>query len=101
MAAQVGLALENAELSRRTREKLEETERLLSVGRAMSSTLELMPMLRHFLRQVTHTIDADSVGVWLADSAGSALEAFAGYHVPPEVVTRLRGYRLDLRESPL
>ena len=41
VAAQVGLAMENAELSRQTAGKLQETETLLSVSRTLSSTLDL------------------------------------------------------------
>src|SRR5262249_47600959 len=86
VAAQVGLALENAELARQTGEKLRETETLLSVSRALSSTLELDALLRHLLRQVTRTIEADTVGVWLVDPATGALEAHTGYRVPPDVL---------------
>ncbi|MGH7268320.1 MAG: GAF domain-containing protein, partial [Candidatus Rokuibacteriota bacterium] len=101
IAAQVGLALENAELVRQTREKLRETETLLSVSRALSSTLDLQPLLRHFLRQVARTIEADSVGVWLVDPVSGHLEPFAGYRVPRAALEAMRGYRIDPAESPL
>ena len=101
VASQVGLAVENAELGRQTAEKLEEMERLLDVGRALSSTIELGPLLRTFLRQVTRTTGADSTGVWLADSATGELEPFAGYRVPPAVLRRVREHRIDPRRHPL
>ena len=41
IAAQVGLAMENVELARQTQIKLAETETLLSVSRAVSSTLDV------------------------------------------------------------
>ena len=69
VASQVALAAENAELARQTAEKLDEMERLLSVSRALSSTIELGPLLRTLLQQVTRTAGADSAGVWLADPA--------------------------------
>jgi signal transduction histidine kinase len=93
--------MENADLARLTVEKLSEMERLLSVSRALSSTIELGPLLRALLRQVTRTTGADSAGVWLADSATGTLEPFAGYHVPAEALQRLRGYRIDPGRSPL
>ena len=101
VASQVGLAVENAELARQTAEKLDEMERLLNVSRALSSTIELGPLLRTLLRQVTRTTGADTAGVWLADAATGALEPFAGYHVPPDILERLRGFRIDPARSPL
>jgi signal transduction histidine kinase/ActR/RegA family two-component response regulator len=101
VASQVGLAVENAELARLTAAKLDGMERLLSVSRALSSTIELGPLLRTLLRQVTRTTNADSAGVWLADAATGELEPFAGYHVPPDALERLRRFRIDPARSPL
>ncbi|MGH7358824.1 MAG: GAF domain-containing protein, partial [Candidatus Rokuibacteriota bacterium] len=101
VASQVGLAMENAELARQTAQKLDEMERLLSVSRALSSTMELGPLLRTLLRQVTRTTGADTSGVWLADSATGALEPFAGYHVPPDILARLGQFRIDPTRSPV
>jgi GAF domain-containing protein/CheY-like chemotaxis protein len=99
VAAQVGLALENADLARQTRQKLSETETLLSVSHAVSSTLDLHPLLRHFLRHVARTIGADSVGVWLLDPVTGKIEPFAGYRVPAELLGPVRTYRIDPAES--
>ena len=101
VASQVALAVENAELARQTAEKLDEMERLLSVSRALSSTIELGPLLRTLLQQVTRTAGADSAGVWLADPATGELEPFAGYHVTPALVEQLRGFRIVPERSPL
>ncbi|HEV8676520.1 MAG TPA: GAF domain-containing protein [Methylomirabilota bacterium] len=100
IASQVGLALENADLLRQTGEKLQEAETLLSVSRGLSSTLDLQSLLRHFLRHVARTIEADSVGVWLVDPASGHLEPVAGYRVPPETVKAAGTYRIDPAESP-
>ncbi|MFQ5828022.1 MAG: GAF domain-containing protein [Candidatus Methylomirabilia bacterium] len=100
VASQVGLALGNAELVRQTEEKLRETETLLSVSRALSSTLDLHPLIRHLLRQVAATIEADSVGVWLVHQETRQLHPFAGYHVPPRLLDSLRNTRITLGESP-
>jgi signal transduction histidine kinase/ActR/RegA family two-component response regulator len=101
VASQVGLAVENADLARQTAEKLDEMERLLSISRALSSTIELGPLLRTLLRQVTRTTGGDSAGVWLVDAVTGELEPFAGYHVPPDVLERVRRFRFDPSRSPL
>jgi signal transduction histidine kinase/CheY-like chemotaxis protein len=93
VAAQVGLAMDNVELVRATQMKLEETKTLLSVSQAVSSTLQLGALLRHFLRQVARTVGADTVGAWLLTQDGQWLEPVAGYRVPPayrEAYRRLR-----------
>ncbi|OGL05537.1 MAG: hypothetical protein A3I03_12050, partial [Candidatus Rokubacteria bacterium RIFCSPLOWO2_02_FULL_68_19] len=95
VASQVGLALENADLARQTEEKLRETETLLSVSRALSSTLDLHPLLRHFLRQVARTIDCDSVGVWMVNPANGRLEPVVGYRVPPHLLDTIRKAQID------
>jgi signal transduction histidine kinase len=101
VASQVALAVENDELARQTAEKLDEMERLLGLSRALSSTIELGPLMRTLLQQVTRTAGADSAGMWLADPASGELEPFAGYHVPPVVLQRLREHRIDPSRSPL
>ena len=101
VAAQVGLAMENAELARQTQSKLAETETLLSVSRAVSSTLDLHGLVRHFLRQVANTFGADTVGLWLVDESGQWLTPLAGYHVPPAQLEALRGVRLSILDHPI
>jgi GAF domain-containing protein/CheY-like chemotaxis protein len=100
VAAQMGLALENADLARQTASKLRETETLLSVSRALSSTLDLQALLRHLLRRVARAVDADTVGTWLAGPDGEWMEPAAGYRVPAERMEALRGLRLSLKEDP-
>ncbi|MBI2554101.1 MAG: GAF domain-containing protein [Candidatus Rokubacteria bacterium] len=100
IASQVGLALENADLARQTEEKLRETETLLSVSRTLSSTLDFYPLLRHFLRQVTRTLECDSVGVWLVNPATGRLEPVVGYRVPPDLLPALRKTQIDPEGSP-
>ena len=100
VAAQVGLAMENAQLARQTEVKLRETETLLSVSRTFSSTLDLQALLRHFLRRVTQAVDADSAGVWLREGDGEWLEPVAGYRIPPDRLEELRRLRLSLVRDP-
>ena len=100
VAAQVGLALENVDLVRQTETKLRETETLLSVSRALSSTLDLESLLRHFLRRVAQAVDADAVGSYLLDEDGEWLRPFQGYRLPPEHLEALRRLRLSIRQYP-
>jgi GAF domain-containing protein/CheY-like chemotaxis protein len=96
VAAQVGLAMDNAELARATQMKLEETKTLLTVSRAVSSTLQLSALLRHFLRPVARTVGADTVGAWLLTQDGQWLEPVAGYRVPPAYRDVYRRFRLPV-----
>jgi GAF domain-containing protein/CheY-like chemotaxis protein/anti-sigma regulatory factor (Ser/Thr protein kinase) len=96
IAAQIGLAFENLELARQTEIKLRETEILLSVSHALSTTLDQDALLRHFLRRMAAVLEADTVGIWVVDESGERLEPLAGYRVPPESVSRLRATRLSL-----
>jgi signal transduction histidine kinase/CheY-like chemotaxis protein len=100
VAAQVGLALENADLARQTQSKLAETQTLLSLSRAVSSTLDLQGLARHFMRQVASTFGADTVGLWMVDETGRWLTPLAGYRVPPAQLGALRDVRLSM-DTPL
>jgi GAF domain-containing protein/ActR/RegA family two-component response regulator len=96
VAAQVGLALENAELARQREIKLKETETLLQVSRALSSTLDLDALLRNLLRRVAGAVEADTVGVFLLDDErGDVLVPRAGYRVPVERLHELSRLRLS------
>ena len=96
VAAQLGLAMENAELTRQTRVKLAETQTLLSASRAVSSTLDLQGVVRHFLRSVAQTIGADCAGAWLLQDDGEWLEPLAGYRIPPERLEAFRQFRVSI-----
>ncbi len=100
VAAQVGLALENRDLVRQTQEKLQETEMLLGVSHALSSTLDLRTLLKRLSDHLRTLLGPDSVGVWLMDPATGALEPFVGRGLAPEIARRLEGYRLDVAGSP-
>ena len=96
VAAQVGLAMENSELTRQTQVKLAETETLLSASRALSSTLDVQGLVRHFLRAVATTIGADCVGAWSVQDDGEWLEPLAGYRVPHERLEAFRAFRVSI-----
>src|SRR5437867_3887647 len=96
VAARVGLAMENADLARQTQAKLAETQTLLSVSRALSSTLDVQALLRHFLKAVATTLGADCVGAWLVQEDGEWMEPVAGYHIPPDRLDAFRRFRFSL-----
>ena len=96
VAAQVGLAMENADLTRQTKAKLAETEMLLSASRALGSTLDIQGLVRHFLRSVAASIGADCVGAWLLQDDGEWLEPLAGYRIPRERLASFRQFRVSV-----
>ena len=59
---------ERAELRRREQQRLRETETLLAVTRAVSSTLDPTETLRRLAREITRALRADMVGAYLADA---------------------------------
>jgi len=81
-AAQVALAMQNAELARQRERRLQDTETLLAVSRALSSTLELHPLLRQVMRHIVRAVGADTVGIWMLEEDGEWLAPVAGYRVP-------------------
>jgi GAF domain-containing protein/CheY-like chemotaxis protein/anti-sigma regulatory factor (Ser/Thr protein kinase) len=100
LAAQVGLSMENLELSAETARKLQETETLLAMSRTLSSTLDLDEMPRQFLRHVTRSLSAGGAGIWLLDETGEWLEPFMGYHVPKDRLAAFQKLRLRVADHP-
>jgi GAF domain-containing protein len=88
--------LETVEIVRQSEMKLKETETLLTVSRALSSTLDIGPLLRHFLRRVAGVLGADSIGSYLLDPDGEWLIPLQGYRLPPERLEALRALRLSI-----
>jgi GAF domain-containing protein/CheY-like chemotaxis protein len=101
VAAQVGLALENAELARQRELRLRETEVLLEATRTIASTLEPSRLLRQLMRQFLRITGADTVGMWTLDERGTWLTPWQGYRVPREWLPVLRGLRLAVADLPL
>lgn len=99
IAAQVGLAMENMELSQQTAQKLQETETLLAASRTLSSTLDPEDMARQFLRHICRSLGATGAGVWLCDESGQWLEPFMGYHIPKDLLEAFRGLRLRMADQ--
>ncbi|HKZ04317.1 MAG TPA: GAF domain-containing protein [Methylomirabilota bacterium] len=98
LAGQLGLAMENMELSQQTAQKLQEMATLLAASRTLSSTLDPEDMARQFLRHVCGSLDAGGAGIWLCDESGQWLEPFMGYHVPKAHLEAFRGLRLRMAD---
>src|SRR5437867_817505 len=91
---------ERSELRRREQLRLRETETLLAVSRALSSTLDPIETMRRVAREVALTLGADMVGAYLADAARTKLSPVAGYHVPPEMIDAFRRIPIPIRNHP-
>ncbi|HET9492054.1 MAG TPA: ATP-binding protein [Methylomirabilota bacterium] len=78
------------ELRQREQLRLRETETLLAVSRALSSTLDPAETMRRVAREIARAIGADMVGAYLSDAAGEHLWPTAGYHVPPDLLDAFR-----------
>jgi PAS domain S-box-containing protein len=80
-------------------EQLQESEALLAIARASSSTLDVREALRRICRELTGLIGADTGAVYLHDAPSGQLVPFAGYHIPKEMLTTLLEMPLPLREQ--
>jgi len=91
---------ERAELLRREQRRLRETETLLAVSRALSSTLDPTETLRRVAREIALALGADMVGAYLADATRDSLHPVAGYRVPREMIDTFRQYPIPIRNHP-
>ncbi|MBI3781676.1 MAG: GAF domain-containing protein, partial [candidate division NC10 bacterium] len=90
LAAQAAVALENTRFYQEAQDRLRETETLLTVSRALSSTLDLQETLRRGARELARAIHADSAGAYLISSDGQDLRPYAGYHLPKDTLSYIR-----------
>jgi signal transduction histidine kinase len=100
VANQVAIAVENARLYEQTKQRLGETETLLTVSQAVSSTLDLTETMRRVAREAARAFGADMVGAYLADAQHTALQPIAGYHVPKEMLEEFRQFPIPLKGHP-
>jgi PAS domain S-box-containing protein len=91
---------ERTELRQREQLRLHETETLLAVSRALSSTLDPTETMRRVAREIARALGADMVGAYLADAARESLWPVAGYHVPPEMVDAFRRIPIPIKNHP-
>jgi len=91
---------ERAELRQREQLRLRETETLLAVSRALSSTLDPTETMRRVGREIARALGADMVGAYLADAAREGLWPVAGYHVPPELLDDFWRFPIPIKSHP-
>jgi len=99
-AVQAALALETAWLYQETRQQLRQTETLLTVGQAVSSTLELPEVVRRTTREMVRALGADMGSAWCLSPSRDQLIPMAGYHFPRELIETLFRAPLPI-ERPL
>jgi signal transduction histidine kinase/CheY-like chemotaxis protein len=96
LAGHTAVALDRTNLVRELKGRLEESQTLLAVSQAVSSTLDLTEMMRRVARSMAAVLNADMVGAYLADADARFLRPIAGYHVPghlrDDVAILLRGH---------
>src|SRR5262249_17239751 len=91
---------ERAELRQREQLRLRETETLLAVSRALSSTLDPTETMRRGGREIARALGADMGGAYLADAARAGLWPVAGYPVPPAVLDDFRRFPIPIKGHP-
>src|SRR5581483_5293141 len=75
VATSVGAALQSLLVGRDTMRKLQHTETMLAVSRALSSTLDLYSVMRHLLRWTARTLGSDMVGAYALQEDGEWLRS--------------------------
>ena len=88
---------ERAELMRREQLRLRETETLLAVSRALSSTRDPTETMRRVAREIALALGADMVGAYLADVMREKLWPTAGYRVPREMLDAFRRIPIPIK----
>jgi len=88
---------EREELRRREQLRLRETETLLSVSRALSSTLDPTETMRRVAREIALALRADMVGAYLADAVRESLWPTAGYRVPADMRDAFRRIPIPIK----
>jgi signal transduction histidine kinase len=85
LGGHTAVAIDRTNLVRELKGRLEESQTLLSVSQAVSSTLDLAEMMRRVSKATATALGADMVGAYLADADHRFLRPIAGYHVPPDL----------------
>ena len=99
LATSAGAAVQSLLVGRDTMRKLEHTEILLAVSRALSSTLDLYSVMRHLLRWTARALGSDMVGAYALQDDGEWLVPVQGYRLPRENVEALRALKLSVKTN--
>jgi signal transduction histidine kinase/DNA-binding response OmpR family regulator len=96
LAEHIAVAVDRTNLLTNLNARLNETATLLTISRAISSTLDLTETLRGVARAMARTLGADMVGAYMVDDAGTSLRPVAGYHVPKDLVDQFLRHPIPL-----
>jgi len=97
IAAHAAVAIDKARLLQQTQARLRETETLLTITQALSSTLDPTETMRRVAREIARALDADMVGAYLADAEQEELRPIAGYRVPKDIYERFMRHPVPIR----
>jgi PAS domain S-box-containing protein len=100
IAAHAAVIIDKARLFQQTQMRLRETETLLNITKAVSSTLDPTETMRRVAREIARTLDADMVGAYLADATQEALHPIAGYRVPRELFDKFLRFPIPIKGHP-
>ncbi|HEY7363664.1 MAG TPA: GAF domain-containing protein [Methylomirabilota bacterium] len=100
VAAHAAVAIDKARLFQQTQVRLRETETLLNITKAVSSTLDQTETMRRVAREIARTLGADMVGAYLADVTQEALHPIAGYRVPRALYDRFLRFPVPIKGHP-
>ena len=100
VADHTAVALDRMNLLRELKTRLRETETLLTVSQAISSTLDPTETMRRVARETARALGADMVGAYLADLDQVSLRPVAGYHVPRQLLDSLLRFPIPIKGHP-
>jgi PAS domain S-box-containing protein len=97
LAGYAAVALDRTGLLKTLSTRLRETETLLDVTQAVSSTHDEIETIRRVSRAMGRALGADLVGAYLADDNEVALRPIAGYHVPKDLLEAFQTFAIPVR----
>jgi PAS domain S-box-containing protein len=100
IAAHAAVAIDKARLFQQTQTRLRETETLLTISQAVSSTLDTTETMRRVAREIARALRADMVGAYLADPDQQELHPIAGYRVPRELQDLFLRFPIPIKGYP-
>jgi signal transduction histidine kinase/DNA-binding NarL/FixJ family response regulator len=88
LGTSAAVGIRNARLHEETELRLRHTETLVSVSRAVGSTLDLSEVLRRTTREMVRALGADTGIAWLLTPMRDRYVPLVGYHVPKDLLTQ-------------
>ena len=99
LATQAAVALDKARLYQEIAQRLQQTETLLAVIRALASTLDFTEAVRQTTREIVRALGADMGGAWCVMGGSDQLTPVAGYHVPSDLLSAVAGAPVSTQDD--